>query len=305
MMRVRETFAKELRRHCSLRGSIAQVCKGTGINRQQFNKYLAGQILPSASNMRRICSYLGVSEEQLMSGMPGTQAPSDGPEAASPIRGAIDSSRPVAGTPFATAARPLDSIAAANVLPLGYYDCYFPLHSASEMVVRWLLTVKLVQGVPSFTCRTYVRGAATDEPLLARRKHHGIVLPGPREAYLVGSQAMPLHQPGVIAVNTLPIVGRNYFSGLALTCRIDGPLAITAALPYRGSTRAVRDALTGLGILSLSDPALDPVIAQLMQAKPAAGSNWIQSVNGKNLRTVAPAGGSMAPGARAEQRLAY
>lgn len=299
MERIRESFAKELRRQCSLHGSIAQVCKGTGINRQQFNKYLAGQILPSASNMRRICSYLGVTEEQLMS---APHAPAEA--LVSKQHSAIDSHRRPVAVPLSGAFRREVSAASANVLPQGYYDCYFPLHSASDMLVRWLLSVKLVQGVPSFTCRTYVRGAHSEAPLQGRRKHHGVVLPGLREAYLVGSQALPLHQPGVIAVNTLPVVGRDYFSGLALTCRIDGPLAITAALHYRGSFRTpMRDALNGLGLLSLSDPALDPVIAQLMQAKPAAGSNWIQSVNGKNLRTVVPAGGSMLPDYFAARRL--
>ena len=59
-------FSKELREHCMRIGSIARVCKGTGINRQQFNKYLAGQTLPSARNMWKICDYLGVSVEHLM-----------------------------------------------------------------------------------------------------------------------------------------------------------------------------------------------------------------------------------------------
>ncbi|MEI7599437.1 MAG: hypothetical protein WCJ41_08955 [Aestuariivirga sp.] len=39
------------------RGTIVQACKHTGINRQQFNKYLAGQIMPGARTMRKICSY--------------------------------------------------------------------------------------------------------------------------------------------------------------------------------------------------------------------------------------------------------
>ena len=62
-----EVVAKELKRLVLARGTISQACNATSINRQQFNKYLAGQVLPGARNMRKICSYLGVSEEGLIS----------------------------------------------------------------------------------------------------------------------------------------------------------------------------------------------------------------------------------------------
>jgi hypothetical protein len=36
------------------------------MNRQQFNKYLAGQAMPSRHNLRRICAFLGVEEAEIM-----------------------------------------------------------------------------------------------------------------------------------------------------------------------------------------------------------------------------------------------
>lgn len=50
----------------SLFPSIAAVCRRIGINRQQFNKYLAGQVRPSKHNMRRICDFFGVTESELL-----------------------------------------------------------------------------------------------------------------------------------------------------------------------------------------------------------------------------------------------
>jgi transcriptional regulator with XRE-family HTH domain len=46
--------------------SIAEVCRKLDINRQQFNKYLAGTTRPSRHNMRRICDFFGVSEAELL-----------------------------------------------------------------------------------------------------------------------------------------------------------------------------------------------------------------------------------------------
>lgn len=51
---------------CSLFPSIAHVCRRIGINRQQFNKYLAGAVRPSRHNMHRICDFFGVAEAELL-----------------------------------------------------------------------------------------------------------------------------------------------------------------------------------------------------------------------------------------------
>ncbi|MDO6588357.1 helix-turn-helix transcriptional regulator [Salipiger sp. 1_MG-2023] len=51
---------------CSLLPSIAEVCRRVDINRQQFNKYLAGSVRPSRHNMRRICDFFGVTESELL-----------------------------------------------------------------------------------------------------------------------------------------------------------------------------------------------------------------------------------------------
>lgn len=44
-------------------GTIAQVCSDIGINRQQFNKYLTGQHLPSRRNQAKIAKHFLVSEK--------------------------------------------------------------------------------------------------------------------------------------------------------------------------------------------------------------------------------------------------
>lgn len=51
---------------CSLFPSIADVCRRIGINRQQFNRYLAGSVRPSRHNMRRICDFFGVTEGEFL-----------------------------------------------------------------------------------------------------------------------------------------------------------------------------------------------------------------------------------------------
>ncbi|MGR3783603.1 MAG: helix-turn-helix domain-containing protein [Albimonas sp.] len=61
-----DNLAENLSYACSLFPSIAAVCRRVGINRQQFNKYLAGAVRPSRHNMRRICDFFGVTEAELL-----------------------------------------------------------------------------------------------------------------------------------------------------------------------------------------------------------------------------------------------
>lgn len=61
-----DAFSTNLVHACGFYPSIAYVCRRMGINRQQFNKYLAGSARPSRHNMRRISDFFGVSEAELL-----------------------------------------------------------------------------------------------------------------------------------------------------------------------------------------------------------------------------------------------
>ena len=59
-----ENFSINLRIVCDEQISVAHVCRKMEINRQQFNKYLSGQIYPSKHNLNRICQYFQLLEEE-------------------------------------------------------------------------------------------------------------------------------------------------------------------------------------------------------------------------------------------------
>lgn len=54
-----------LRHLCAKHPSVADICRRIGINRQQFNKYLAGASLPSPRNLARICGFFGLEPDDL------------------------------------------------------------------------------------------------------------------------------------------------------------------------------------------------------------------------------------------------
>jgi transcriptional regulator with XRE-family HTH domain len=61
----KQAFKENLQLLCSYYDSVSEVCRRLGINRQQFNKYLAGRSMPSRHNLRRICDFFGVQEGEI------------------------------------------------------------------------------------------------------------------------------------------------------------------------------------------------------------------------------------------------
>jgi transcriptional regulator with XRE-family HTH domain len=59
-------IAANLRKLSSLYNSVAEVSRKVGINRQQFNKYLSGDSLPSLRNLRLITDFFGVDEFEIL-----------------------------------------------------------------------------------------------------------------------------------------------------------------------------------------------------------------------------------------------
>ena len=293
-----ESFAKNLREAVVQRGTIAQACSETGINRQQFNKYLSGQITPGTRSLRKICSYLGVTEQQLLTGQDSGLAP---------LLQTIPPEVDLGTLPPALASLLSEGwgqhlpLPAAYVLPLGYYDCYFPSHVAPGLVVRWLVQIKQGASGQVYTGRTRVSDMGALGYLAPRLRYQGAVLYGSEEACLIGTTSKQSHHPAVMSITTVPVVGRTYYSALALGRRADGPLAMMAGLHYRGPERPPRAALAELGIVSLDEPGLDPVIVTMMRAKVASGSNWMQPVNEESLQTGSE--GSGLPEALAVRRL--
>ena len=60
-------LALNLRYLCEQSGAVSTICRTIGINRQQFNKYLAGTHAPAPINLKRIARHFGLSQEILRS----------------------------------------------------------------------------------------------------------------------------------------------------------------------------------------------------------------------------------------------
>lgn len=70
----KETFQKSLTQLIREKSSVAEICRRTGINRQQFHKYLSGENTPSVSKLFSIAGVLDVSIDELLGQSPKSSA---------------------------------------------------------------------------------------------------------------------------------------------------------------------------------------------------------------------------------------
>jgi hypothetical protein len=117
-----EIFAENLISLVHLHGTIADACRAMGLNRQQFNKYLSGQVLPSRENLEVICRHFKVDSQSLFQSKLGNNT-------ASPISGG-----------FASLAA---QDAAAQGLVPGLYWLYGSMPVLGSPVERILISVQM------------------------------------------------------------------------------------------------------------------------------------------------------------------
>ncbi len=65
---IRAGFTRRLVQLCQTQRSVSYICQETGINRQQFAKYLSGVSVPSLENTFKIAEFFDVSVDEILTG---------------------------------------------------------------------------------------------------------------------------------------------------------------------------------------------------------------------------------------------
>lgn len=126
-------FSENLRLLCAERPSIAQICREIGVNRQQFNRYLSGESLPSAHNLYRIARHFGVSEKDLF-------------DDHDLFRKARTSRVPSADGPAGRIVEAFESQSASLRRYLGFYHVHFQSPAWPECIMRSLIWLREDRG---------------------------------------------------------------------------------------------------------------------------------------------------------------
>lgn len=258
-------FGLNLRIQCEKYGSIAEVCRGTSLNRQQFNKYLRGENLPSVRTRRRLCEFFNIPEDEMF-------APPEGlkPEVKDGFYAADGTLKPSQNT-----LKSLENIARSflqrnSKLPKcnladGYYYCYFPLQNQRNFLVRAAMKISTSNGLVSFTRHTYFRSAEFPSRFIARGRHRGLLIQADRETYLLG---MNSYEPFHLSLITIPSGTDPIKMGLGLTRGISQSLTCRVCLEFVGNKFSDAKEMTKfIGVIGLNSKSIHPSIRAAFTAQ--------------------------------------
>lgn len=257
---MQQDIARNLKLLCSYAPSIAEVCRSLGINRQQFTKYLSGTSRPSARNIRRICDYFGVDEEELF--LPHgrfAELVSLRPRARHLLRA------------LGPAATHIDRMIAGSVESLrpycGYYFYYYYTPSRPGMIRRSLLRIAEYKGV----YYTHLSERIQPEESLLGRSHFiryiGAALMLGGRIFIIDHNANALRSLSQTIL--FPAAGEvpEYLTGMTLGVQgrsARSPFAAQVILEYLGKTTDKRKGMRQTGIFSAQNPALPRHVARML-----------------------------------------
>jgi transcriptional regulator with XRE-family HTH domain len=253
-------FASNLRHLCSRSSSIAAVCRGTGINRQQFNRYLAGQSLPNLENRRKICRYFRIAEEELFRADVGRKSRTR-PQAPHALPWSKINAQPLLAA--------LRSGSPASIEP-GIYAAFFSQIRERRSVVR---STVIITNEGELTTFRRVTG-------LAERKgswwgqflgdHRGLVLERVHRLYFMGLNVVGVFEPSLMVMTWLP-GARPMLGGFASINATTGHAPVAAVMvPVDGS---LKSALRLAHAYSIDDPELDPLVLEALEDEAASLSS--------------------------------
>lgn len=250
-----QQFADNLRAQCTRHGSIAAVCRALGMNRQQFNKYLAGSTLPNGPTLQRICAFFAVDPSVLFYGQNG-EVPAAAPALHLPgdISGMLGKMR-------------------QSTLRPGCYHFYYPWERDAGKCVRAALFVYRKNGSTMFTRFTKFRALGQRQRYYLSGRHDGMVLDCDTGKFLLALNRKGYGEMSMVTLGAETTLNGDLMSGLALVMEPAGaPVALRATLEYRGDSSLLRRTIEEAGIMTFTDPAIPEEVRKSLTIASAGGS---------------------------------
>ena len=254
-------LAQNLARLCKQEASIAAVCRGTKINRQQFNRYLAGNAIPSAANRRKICRYFKISEAELFRSPGAAGALTKAAVAASGPR-----RPPWSHADVGAVLKLLYSDSQPSIAP-GIYTAHFSQLRERGSVVQSTIIIRNDQNLTTFRRVTGVTERRRSWWGQFRGDHRGVVVERAHWLYFIGLNARGVLEPSLLVLRWLP-GAYPMLGGYASINATGGPAPVAAVVSPSNLT--LREAMRAAHAYSSDDPALDPLILEALEDQARA-----------------------------------
>ena len=257
------TFADNLFSLCNAHGSIASACRGIGINRQQFNKYLSGSAVPNPKTLSRICGFFHIDPNSMFRHPVNAKPNQRHPQPASEPTPSRLSTAMLAG--IDRAIRPLRS----GGLREGCHYLYYPWIRDPRMCVRAAVIVHHHEGQAFFSRFTKFKMLGQRNGYYLRGRHDGVALASNSSLHLLATNSRGHGDMSLISFNLTDNARQDSLDGLALvTAAAPAPLALRVLLEYQGPAPQHRAVIRAAGIIPLTDRSLSSYARRSMAIAP-------------------------------------
>ena len=254
-------FRVNLRAACDRHSSIANVCRELRINRQQFNKYLSGQVFPSTHNFGRICHFFNITTEQfLLDPQKFDQLPSTSSDVNShSVNSRIDEV-------VATLPNDIEALARYE----GFYNAYYLSMGHPGFLVRALVHIYRHEG--QFYSKTieHLWDKQQKDTQRHRYKYRGVVLHVAGRIFITEYEMLTKHN----IIHTILVPGfRNVIHTLSgLTIGVSSltshlPHSMRVEMQFLGKNVDVRAEFNNCGLYDLDSPLIDGEIRERIKSE--------------------------------------
>lgn len=250
-------LGRNIRYLCRGYKSISEVCRRLEINRQQFNRYLAGQQKPSLYTLSRISAFFGVGADDI-------QLPHEAFLFKIDQGGAAALPKPFMDRMSRTLLKPMPQLDDFQ----GYYFRYYYSFGYRGMVIKTLLRIRKEGGL--YLSRHIERIPKYDAPisLPVTFKYDGVVLYMSGRLFLLECESQL--DSTVCEAILAPVVrpGTRLMSGIQCSITTgtgNEPTATRVVLEFLGRRVNLRSAMKSCGFYDPNEGTVDPAILKLIK----------------------------------------
>jgi transcriptional regulator with XRE-family HTH domain len=240
-------FAENLHRLVTGRGTITQACVGMNINRQQFNKYLNGSVLPNEATMKKLLTYFAVELQELFQDQNSVS---------------LHSNKVLIAIPGMTNyfQKTLEKISVESAeckLRSGLYLGYAPWRPDEKYCMRSVVVMRRIDGIMYFTRLVRINEYGSKFKKYSSRIQQGIVTQCKNLVTLIGVEPKHDRSKTILSFVWDNVQPNACMSGLVSTHSPTGlPISARVILHYQGSLLDWRQNYRESGLIPAGDTSI-------------------------------------------------
>lgn len=253
MAELRTSLAFNLRQLCAERGmSISQACRGIGINRSQFERYLEARSLPHKRTTERICAFFSINESELYAEPPGSRK----------VRPELT---------FGNRSEMLERF--AQPMPTfrdGFYYTFFAVPDDPGRVICAATVVRREEEAVTFRRLTGIAEREGSYWSYAKGDHRGFIVERLNHVFFVGLNEGEAREPSLLVVRWEPL-SVPVLSGFANVMTPTGPTSTPVVIRPCPPGMSLRRLLRAAHVYRMNDEFVGPIVAEIMERKASQG----------------------------------